>query len=111
MNQRDGYGQIKVEGRVRLVHRLVYEMHRGPIPKERTIDHLCGERLCVNPSHMEAVVRNTRRPKPTRCARGHPYTPENTYIDPRGYKVCRVCRRKGKRAAQAPGAKTTRSER
>ncbi len=106
VSERDGYGTIKVEGRMRAVHRFVYEMHRGPIPEGLTIDHLCGEQLCVNPSHMEAVARNTRRPKPKRCPRGHPYTPENTYIDPRGAKVCRICRQ-GWRAASAPGTRTT----
>lgn len=62
--ERTGYGRLNLTGGRRvLVHRFSYEMAAGPILHGLTIDHLCRERTCVNPSHMEVVTRaeNTRR--------------------------------------------------
>jgi hypothetical protein len=58
-----GYGQIGVDGRYLLRHRLAYERYVGPIPTPRQIDHLCRNHACVNPHHLEAVSRkeNVRR--------------------------------------------------
>jgi HNH endonuclease len=57
--QSKGYGLVGG----RLVHRVVYELVRGPIPAGLTIDHLCRNRRCANPSHLEAVTmqENYRR--------------------------------------------------
>ncbi len=79
-------------------HRWSYEYHVGPIPEGLEIDHLCRNRLCVNPDHLEPVTtqENLRRShgngtKPT-CPAGHPYNGANlrTY---RGSRLCRECRR------------------
>lgn len=52
-----GYGGIKVAGdKLQLAHRVVYELLRGPIPEGLQIDHLCRERRCVNPTHLEPVT-------------------------------------------------------
>jgi hypothetical protein len=59
-----GYGRIQLTSRRRvMVHRLAYELLVGPVPSDLTIDHLCMERSCVNPAHMEIVTRaeNTAR--------------------------------------------------
>lgn len=48
----DGYCQTTYRGRITLVHRLAYEVHVGPIPAGLTIDHLCGNRRCVEPAHL-----------------------------------------------------------
>ena len=54
-----GYGSIKLDGKVQVAHRVAYETLVGPIPDGLHIDHLCRNRACVNPDHMERVSRST----------------------------------------------------
>lgn len=58
-----GYGSVSHEGRTRSTHRLAYELLIGPIPENLQIDHLCGNKLCCNPRHLEPVTleENMRR--------------------------------------------------
>lgn len=53
----NGYGRIRVDGIVRLVHRVAYEEAVGPIPEGLEIDHLCRNKLCILPAHLEPVTR------------------------------------------------------
>lgn len=59
----NGYGQTKIHGKTVMVHRFVYESHFGPIPKGLVLDHLCKNRSCCNPFHLEPVTpqENTLR--------------------------------------------------
>ncbi|MEU5322933.1 HNH endonuclease signature motif containing protein [Streptomyces sp. NPDC021056] len=87
-----------------LAHRYAWELLREPIPAGLVIDHLCRNRRCVNPGHLEVVTlaENTRRgfgistfnALKTHCPQGHPYSVENTYIHPRNSaRICRACAR------------------
>jgi hypothetical protein len=91
-----GYGAWGVDGRSRSTHRVAYESLVGPIPDGLTIDHLCREKRCCNPAHLEPVTvgENTRRAREliTRCPQGHEYTPENTLVKKgTNSRSCREC--------------------
>lgn len=99
-----GYGRISIgDRRSCLVHRVSYEIHIGPIPEGKVLDHLCRVRHCVNPAHLEPVSarQNVRRSEltvasinaaKTHCPHGHPYSPENTMVRQHATHLERVCR-------------------
>lgn len=105
-----GYGRIRRNGKIHRAHRYAYELFRGPIPDGLVIDHLCRVHSCVNPWHLEPVSNEEnlergwgRRIKTDwidHCINGHEYTPENTYINPLGRKICRSCMDRHRRRYQ-----------
>jgi hypothetical protein len=96
---RGGYGQLYLNGRTQLAHRVVFERFNGEVPADLTLDHLCRNRSCVNPDHLEpvSITENIRRgtpfkPKKTHCPSGHPYDEANTGVY-RGERQCKACNR------------------
>lgn len=112
VGQRDDYAHL--EGRQ--MHRVLWEREHGPLPEKITLDHLCRNKRCIRLDHLEPVphrVNTSRgglarwekagipnRPRsrivPDACRRGHPLTPENTYITVSGSYSCRTCKRLSK---------------
>jgi hypothetical protein len=97
-NNGRGYGKFWIsKGRSAYAHRVAYEHLVGPIPDGLTIDHLCFNTRCIRPDHLEPVTlaENVRRAQArvTECPQGHPYSPANTYVCPRGKRRCRQCAR------------------
>jgi len=99
-----GYGRLTVTSPTREVqtHRLAYELFVGPIPDGMQLDHVCRNRLCCNPKHLEPVTarENQRRGTSpvsanmaaTHCLRGHPLDDDNTYLH-KGRRQCKECQR------------------
>lgn len=105
-----GYGVKWANGRQGVAHRWMYEKLVGPIPEGLQLDHLCRNRKCVNPEHLEPVtnrengLRGTspaaKNARKTHCLRGHPFDEVNTYWEPsRAGRACRECKRQQQRAA------------
>ncbi|WP_108921057.1 HNH endonuclease [Mycobacterium montefiorense] len=98
-NARGYAAMYLVGGKVRLVHRVAYEVAHGEGSIEGlTVDHLCGVPLCCNVKHLEAVSNeeNVRRRSLwiTHCVNGHEFTEENTYyFHTDGHRRCRQCNR------------------
>lgn len=99
----DGYGVFNTDhSRPLRAHRVAYELVVGPIPAGLTVDHLCRNRGCVNPAHLEPVTmkENTlrgmsspaTRARQTHCKNGHPLSGGNLRIDKFGRRRCRRCK-------------------
>jgi hypothetical protein len=95
----NGYAHTRIQYRMKYVHRLSYEHYVGPIPEGLGLDHLCRNRSCFNPAHLEPVtaLENSRRgvwvPR-THCPAGHPYAGDNLRIrmwNGKPQKYCVVC--------------------
>lgn len=92
---RDEDGAFGSANRALKAHRVAYGLYVGPIPRGFAIDHLCRNRSCVNPAHLEPVTlaeNNRRKPRVTHCPRGHEFIPENTR-EWRGLRFCIACNR------------------
>jgi hypothetical protein len=111
-----GYGNFSRDGKDAKAYRVSYELLVGPIPPGRDLDHLCRNRACVNPAHLEPVSRrenilrgigpSAQRAKQTHCVHGHPFDGENTmYLVGKNGQKHRRCRACGLKKAQEEARK------
>lgn len=108
---KSGYGQVWDSETQKLlyVHVAMYVERRGAIPAGKNIDHRCNNKKCFRFSHLRAVsprANTLRGGGPTAinarkklCLRGHPFD----YVDKRGRRVCRSCKRDKMRLIRAKG--------
>jgi hypothetical protein len=98
-----GYGQFFVRRKHLTAHRVAFLLARKvhEIPDDLVLDHLCRNKLCVNPDHLEMVTERenivargigptAKNAAKTHCPMGHEYTSENTRLR-RGKRECREC--------------------
>jgi hypothetical protein len=115
-----GYGMFS-DGKTRLAHRFAYEMVVGKIPDGLQLDHLCRNRSCVRPDHLEPVTNRenclrgespfAKHARQTHCVNGHEFTPENTYLYPPPGVVSKYTPRRACRACLSARARAAQSQR
>lgn len=96
-----GYGRVRKNRTQYFAHRVAYTISHGPITDGLVIDHLCRNRGCVNPAHLEMVTQQvnvirgaiTVRTSVDECVEGHAITGDNVMVERRGRVRCRECYR------------------
>lgn len=97
-----GYSYKRVNGTKLPYHRYLYQLFMGPVPSALQLDHLCRNRWCVNPDHLEPVTRrenilrgisfsaiNARKKE---CPHGHSYEEESVNVQLYKQRICRTCK-------------------
>lgn len=106
----NGYGYSYVDGHLYRAHRRAWEETNGPIVDDLTVDHVCRNTRCIEPTHLRLLTRadNTscsmraeEQKAKTHCPQGHAYEGSNVYIDKRGARHCMTCTRERTKAWQA----------
>lgn len=110
---KQGYAIVRQRKVYRTAHRVFYELIKGPVPRGKILDHLCRNRRCVNPKHLEPVTHRVnilrgqgagaRNFRKTHCKWGHPFRHR---FPGSGYKYCRICLTRRAREWSKSRAKT-----
>lgn len=100
----NGYATMSYYKKTTVAHRLALKFSGREIPEGMWVDHLCRNRRCINPDHLDIVTprENTlrgvgpdilrkRRASVVECPQGHAYSPENTYTSKSGKRHCKTC--------------------
>ena len=100
-----GYGSVRFDGRVQVVHRVMWEQVKGPVPAGLQLDHLCRNRTCCNPAHLEAVTQRTnllrgvslpaQNARRDKCLNGHEF---DIRRKGNGWRECSICKKARRRA-------------
>ena len=100
----EGYGRFRVAPYTRTqAHRVAYQLHHGPLSSSQELHHVCENKLCCNPHHLQAVGVGEHvklhNPRQVYCQRGHLQEGENVYHrkDRPGERQCRICTTERKR--------------
>jgi hypothetical protein len=103
MHTCNGYGRVSFGGVMRVVHKLVYEHLRGPVPERLELDHLCRNRRCANPEHLEPVTHrvNTLRGEGVGAKQAAktccPKCSGEYTLNALGFRICIPCKRENHR--------------
>lgn len=94
--KKSGYGRFGKDRKTVLAHRVSYELNKGLISSGLVIDHLCRNRSCVNPQHLEAVTQDTNVKRSVeatklKCIRGHLLLDDNLVKRIKN-RNCRTCK-------------------
>lgn len=100
---RSGYARVKFKGRDTVAHVISWELTNGPVQNGLELDHLCRNRGCVNPSHLEPVTHRENMIRGNtairtnalkiNCREGHPLAGDNLFVRKDGRRRCRACER------------------
>lgn len=98
----DAYAMFWFDGKLHGAHRVAWKQLVGPVDDDLDIDHVCRNKPCCNPAHLEPVTRRTNiqrafTPLPavaqrTHCSSGHELTADNVLESRATYKRCKACR-------------------
>jgi hypothetical protein len=111
---RGGYGSFSLRRQSRAAHNVGFLWFVGDIDQSLERDHLCRNRPCVNPLHIEQVTRQINcirgegacadHARQTHCIRGHELTPSNILqFQSDSRRRCKTCHRDRERARRANG--------